>query len=257
MISGQETLEKILKVAVDANDKPLQPVLISRCGELEKKGKQKQKQKQSVVGDGAVSNDSRDRGRRRRSGSSDDVDMSASPPQRPVQRNRRQSDNVIDEGLRGRPRQRSASHSPSQAIEESGESEPESATEVHKRKRSQSPSRHNAAPMPHNDETSYGQRRRRSLPNQYAEERARRNYGEEDRYRPSPRRDNQYAGRRDGDRPRQRQDDRYRPHDRFGDDGRLGGSGGRLGNDNVGGENDPPVKYKGRGSMKYREPGRL
>ena len=254
MVSGQETLDKIINLAVDANDKPLQPVLISRCGELEKKGKQKQKQ--PAVKDSAVSTDSRDRGRRRGSGDSD-VDMSASAPQRPVQRHRRQSDNVIDEGLRGRPRQRSASHSPSNAIEESGESEPESASEMYKRKRSQSPSRHNAAPMPHNDENSYGQRRRRSLPNQYAEERARRNYGEEDRYRPSPRRNNNYAGRRDDDRPRQRQDDRYRPHDRFGDDGRLGGSGGRLGNDNAGGENDPPVKYKGRGSMKYREPGRL
>jgi peptidyl-prolyl isomerase G (cyclophilin G) len=252
MISGQETLEKITNVAVDTNDKPLQPVLISRCGELEKKGKQKQKQ--PVVKDSAVSTDSRDRGRRRRSGS--DVDMSASPQPRPVQRNRRQSDNIIDEGLRGRPRQRSTSHSPSQAIEESSESEPESATEIHKRKRSQSPSRHNADPTPHNDETSDGQRRRRSLPNQYAEDRARRTYGEEDRYRPSPRRDNtHYAGRRD-DRPRQRQDDRYRPrNDRFNDDGRL--DGGRLDNDGVGGENDPPVKYKGRGSMKYREPGRL
>lgn len=256
MISGQETLDKIINVAVDANDKPLQPVLISHCGELEQKGKQKQKQKQPVVEDGAVSADGRDRGRRRRSGSSD-VDMSASPQPRPIQRrSRRQSDNVIDEGLRGRPRQRSASHSPSQAIEESGESERESATEMHKRKRSQSPSRHNAAPMPLNDETPYGQRRRRSLPNQYAEERARRTYGDEDRYRPSPRRDNtHYAGRRD-DRPRQRQDDRYRPRDRFGNDGRLGGDG-RLSVGEDDRENDPPVKYKGRGSMKYREPGRL
>ncbi|GAB7327961.1 hypothetical protein MBLNU13_g00026t1 [Cladosporium sp. NU13] len=244
MVSGQDTLDKIINVAVDANDRPLQPVLISRCGELEKR----QKQKQPAAQDSAVSSHSRDRGRRRRSGSSD-VDMSASPQPQPVQRHRRQSDNVIDEGIRGRPRQRSAS----QAIEESDENDNDSATEKHKRKRSPSPSRHNAAPMPRNDETSQGQRRRRSLPNQYAEERNRRSYGDEDRYRPSPRRDdNRFAGR---DRPRQRQDDRYRPRNRFADDGRLGG-GERLG-DEGGGENDPPVKYKGRGSMKYREPGRL
>lgn len=244
MVSGQDTLDKIINVAVDANDRPLQPVLISRCGELEKR----QKQKQSAAQDSAVSSHSRDRGRRRRSGSSD-VDMSASPQPQPVQRHRRQSDNVIDEGIRGRPRQRSAS----QAIEESDENDNDSATEKHKRKRSPSPSRHNAAHIPRNDETSQGQRRRRSLPNQYAEERNRRSYGDEDRYRPSPRRDdNRFAGR---DHPRQRQDDRYRPRNRFADDGRLGG-GERLG-DEGGGENDPPVKYKGRGSMKYREPGRL
>lgn len=252
LVSGQETLDKIINVKVDSNDRPLSPVLISRCGELERR--QRSDRNESAVEDSAVSSVSRDRGRRRRSGSSD-VDMSASPQPRPVQRNRRQSDNVIDEGLRGRPRLRSASHSPSQAIEESDEHETESATEKHKRKRSPSPSRHNAAPMPRNDETSYGQRRRRSLPNQYAEERARKPRGDEDRYRPSPRRDdNRYAGRRD-DRPRQRKDDLYRPNDRFGDDGRLGGDG-KLGAEGAG-ENDPPVKYKGRGSMKFREPGRL
>lgn len=242
MVSGQETLDNIINVPVDANDRPLQPVLISRCGELERR----QKQKQSTAQDSGTSEHSRDRGRRRRSGDSD-VDMSASPQPQPAQRNRRQSDNVIDEGLRGRPRQRSAS----QAIEESDENDTGSMTEKHKRKRSPSPSRHKAAAPSRDDETPHGERRRRSLPNQYAEERVRRSHGDEDRYRPSPRRDgNRYAGRRD-DRPRYRQDDRYRPQNRFGDDGRLGGDGDAVG------ENDPPVKYKGRGAMKYREPGRL
>jgi peptidyl-prolyl isomerase G (cyclophilin G) len=246
MVSGQDTIDKIINVAVDPNDRPLQPILISRCGELEKQ----QRQKQPAAQDSAVSSHSRDRGRRRRSGTSD-VDMSASPQPQPTQRHRRQSDNVIDEGIRGRPRQRSAS----QAIEESDENNDESATEKHKRKRSPSPSRHNDAPIPHNDETSHGQRRRRSLPNQYAEERRRRHLGDEDRYRPSPRRDeNPYAGRRD-DRPRQRQGDSYRPSNRLGGDGRLGNPD-RLGGEG-GSENDPPVKYKGRGSMKFREPGRL
>jgi peptidyl-prolyl isomerase G (cyclophilin G) len=150
LISGQDTLSKITNVAVDANDRPLQPVLISRCGEFEGKGKQKHKQ--SIV-DSAVSPDIRDRGRRRRSSS--DVDISASPQPRPTPMARLQSNKFIDEGLRGGLRQHSVSHSPFQTVEESGESAPESATHIHKRKRSQSPSRHNAA----HDETPSGQRR--------------------------------------------------------------------------------------------------
>lgn len=249
VVSGQEILDKIAKVAVDDNDRPLRPVLVSRCGELV----QKKKQNRITTEDSAASN-SRDRGRRRRSDSSD-FDMSATPPPRPVQRHRRQSDNVIDEGLRGRPRQRSASHSPSLASQDSEEGDT-ALTEKHKRKRSPSPSRHKIAPTPSNDESSYEQRRRRSLPNQYAEDRAQRYRDDEDRYRPSPRRnDDRYAGRRD-DRPRPRQNDRYRPRDRYTDFGRLGGGDGRLGSGDTS-ENDPPVKYKGRGSMKYREPGRL
>ncbi|KAM0714900.1 hypothetical protein Q7P37_009365 [Cladosporium fusiforme] len=240
LVSGQDVLDKIAKVPVDSEDRPRHPVLISRCGELERK-----RQQQIPADESAVSSSSGDRGRRRRSGS--DVDMSASPPPRVSQRSRRQSDNVIDEGLRGRPRQRSASHSPSQAIQESEESDEVSPTEKHKRKRSPSPSRHTAAPPPRNDETSYGQRRRRSLPNQYAQDKNRRYRDDEDRYRPSPRRDNQYTGHRG-----QRQTDRYRPRDRFNDEGRLG-SNDRLEDEGTG----EKVTYKGRGSMKFREPGRL
>lgn len=248
LASGQDVLDKIAKVPVDDGDQPVHPVLISRCGELEKK-----RQQQAPADESAVS--SRDRGRRRRSGSFD-VDMSASPPPRLSQRHRRQSDNVRDEGLRGRPRQRSASHSPSPAIQDS-ETDGISPIEKHKRKRSQSPSRHNGAPPPRNDETSYGQRRRRSLPNQYAEDRYQRYRDDEDRYRPSPRRDDErYAGRRN-DQPRQRRTDTYRPrNNRFSDDGRLGGDD-RLDASGGTSENDPPVVYRGRGNMKYREPGRL
>ena len=79
------------------------------------------------------------------------------------------------------------------------------------------------------------------MPNQYADE---------DRYRPSPRKDdNRYAGGRKDDRYRPSRD-RYHDEGRLGDDGRLGGGGYS--------ENDvPAVKFKGRGVMKYREPGRL
>ncbi|KAF2217875.1 hypothetical protein CERZMDRAFT_31145, partial [Cercospora zeae-maydis SCOH1-5] len=34
LVAGDETLQRIAKVAVDKNDAPLEPVLISRCGEL-------------------------------------------------------------------------------------------------------------------------------------------------------------------------------------------------------------------------------
>ena len=51
-------------------------------------------------------------------------------------------------------------------------------------------------------------------------------------------------------------DDRYRPsrdRNKNGDDGRLGD--GRLGG-SAHEDYDPPVKFKGRGVMKYREPER-
>lgn len=246
LVSGESTLQRIAKVDVDDKDRPLEPVLVSRCGELERKKKQVQP---THVADGRVSSASRDRGRRRRSGDSD-VEMSTSPPPRAPPKARRQSDNVVDEGLRGRPRNRTHSRSPSQAIHETDESASgvDSPVEKHKRKRSHSPNRATAKPVPRPDQSAsstYSHRRRPSLPNQY---------GDEDRYRPSPRRDNnRFAGRGN----ERRRDDRYRPRDRYMEDGRLRGSDGRLGGSGDYDENDPPVKYKGRGSMKYREPGRL
>lgn len=246
LITGESTLEKIANVKTDDKDRPHEPVLISRCGELERKKKQPRPEHTS---DGRASSASRDRGRRRRSGDPD-VEMSASPPARLPPKARRQSDNVVDEGLRGRPRNRSHSRSPSQAIHETDESASgaDSPVEKHKRKRSNSPNRATAKPAPrpdHSASSTYSHRRRPSLPNQY---------GDDDRYRPSPRRDNnRFAGRGN----ERRRDDRYRPRDRYLEDGRLSGSDGRLGGSGDYEENEPPVKYKGRGSMKYREPGRL
>ena len=246
LVSGEETLERISEVDVDKNDRPIEPVLVSRCGELEKRAKKAAERPKNA----AAPPQSRDRGRRRRSDIFD-VEMENSPEPRVVQKHRRQSDNMVDEGLRGRPRQRSGSRSPSRPLsiheEEDESSEKGSPTKKHKRKRSASPSRHA-------DHVGY-ERRRRSLPNQYGEEwRNNKGYEDEDRYKPSPRRDDyRHRGRRRDESDRNgRQNDGYRPsrqQDGYSDYGRLGGGGGYD-------EHEPPVKFKGRGVMKYREPDR-
>lgn len=242
LVSGEDVLSRISKVAVDKNDRPVEPVLISRCGELERKKKKRDSQQENVA-----PAQSDDRGRRRKSdqdNNSDHMEQDSPPPER-QRRKRRQSDNVVDEGIRGRPRLRSVSRSSSHPLEEVDEEMSDnSPAKMHKRKRSPSPSRN----VDRRPENASGDRRRRSLPNQYHNVNDRdRRYEDEDRYRPSPRReDDSYPGRR-------REDDRYRPSrdrypdgDRLDSDGRLGGGGGYE-------EHDPPVKFKGRGTMKYRE----
>jgi len=252
-------LQRIAKIDVDKNDRPLEPVLVARCGELEKR-KKPAPQPQATLSAGST-----DRGRRRKSDASDEEMEDTPEPQAPRLQRRRQSDNVVDEGLRGRPRQRSGSRSVSQALPVPEEqTEPEtveqhSPVKKHKRKREPSPSRPLKDAMPQQEHDDYQRRRRPSLPNQYSEEKHNGLRGDDDRYKPSPRRaDHRYAGqRRDGEYRHQREDDRYRPsRDRDQDEhqGRLS-SNGRLadGYDDHG----PPVKFKGRGVMKYREPGRL
>ncbi|KAH9821460.1 Pro isomerase-domain-containing protein [Teratosphaeria destructans] len=244
LVSGEDVVRKIAAVDVDKNDRPIEPVLISRCGELEKR-KKAASQPHTVLKEPAMSSD---RGRKRSNNSDDDIKDSPEPAK--ARQARRQSDNVVDEGLRGRPRQRTRSRSPSKAMSTPSEEmsyEQQSPVEKHKRKRSPSPSRPT-------DRQDGGERRRRSLPNQYHE-------GEK-RYRPGPRRDDhQHRHRQNehGDSHQGRREDgrgdRYRPRDRHRDDGRLGGGGGRLGG--AYDEAEPPVKFKGRGVMKYREPGRL
>lgn len=241
LLSGEDTLQRIAEVDVDKDDRPLEPVLISRCGELEKK-----KKKIAAPLDTPPPSQSRDRGRRRRSDGSD-VEMSNSPEPGLLYKHRRQSDNLIDEGIRGRPRLRSGSRSPQRSRsvhDETEDSERGSPPKKHKRKRSQSPSRH--AGLGSNE------RRRRSLPNQYRDRREARVDGDEQRYKPSPRRDGQRHGSgRWEERERTRKDDRYRPsreRNPYGEDGRLGGGSYD--------DHEPPVKFKGRGVMKYREPER-
>lgn len=86
--------------------------------------------------------DHADRGRRRKSNDSDH-DMLDVPEPDTKHRHRRQSDNVVDEGLRGRPRQRSDSRSvssqPLSTPSDAEESQGDSHISKHKRKRSQHP----------------------------------------------------------------------------------------------------------------------
>lgn len=248
LIAGEETLKKMADVETKGEDVPVEPVLVSRCGELEKR-------KKAARGpvDPPAQTSSHDRGRRRRSASGDvEMENSPVPPSRPHQ-HRRTSDNLVDEGIRGRPRQRSGSRSPSRPLSPPSE-DPEatsgrnSPAQKHKRKRSPSPSRHA-------DGTGTYERRRRSLPNQYDQRKGRMTSTEdEERYKPSPRRDD---NRHRGGQRRDRDSDRYRPNrDRHQgrDDGRL--ADGRLGGSENFDTADPPVKFKGRGVMKYREPDR-
>ncbi|KAI5366242.1 putative cyclophilin-type peptidyl-prolyl cis-trans isomerase domain-containing protein [Septoria linicola] len=215
LVSGEDTLNRISKVAVDKTDKPIEPVLVARCGELEQKRKQDVTPQQAP----AVQAHSGERGRRRKSDPSDDEMDAGTPPPRTGRRSRRQSDNVIDEGLRGRPRARSNSRSASNPIEEEDET---SDVSVHKRKRSPSPSRH----MDRREEGAESERRRRSLPNQYRDAGIR-DHGDTDRYRPSPRRnDRRHASRKD--------DDRYRPsRERHQNSGRLNSNDGPLGEEGM------------------------
>jgi peptidyl-prolyl isomerase G (cyclophilin G) len=258
LVAGEDTLARMAKVQVNGDDKPLEPVLIARCGELERK-------KKAPVASPEPA--SKDRGRKNRRGSSANASRSPSPQPKRSQPVRRQSDHIIDENLRGRVRARSDDEDgESSAKERAIESDSQSPDSRYKRKRSPSPSRGFERKKASRDSSRSpidSRRRRRSLPNQYYDHDA-------------PTRSN------DGDRRRPRENDRYRPgngngngnrqHDK--DDNRRGGRGGRnsyrppqrqeegrLGGDTygsagAGANEESTVKFKGRGHMKFREPDR-
>ena len=60
IVTGEDALQRIAQVPVDQDDRPLQPVLVSRCGELERKKKQPATACESVE-----TSDALERGRRR------------------------------------------------------------------------------------------------------------------------------------------------------------------------------------------------
>ncbi|KAJ9629890.1 hypothetical protein H2203_002274 [Taxawa tesnikishii (nom. ined.)] len=259
LVSGDETLARMAKVDVDREDRPLTPVLIARCGELERK------KKPATAVESKATEKPTDRGRNgRRHTSSPSRSPSRTAP--PRVKNRRQSDNDVDETFRGRPRKRSESGSRLPTRSPSRDGGPSrSPARQHKRKRSPSPSRGSADGR----NISEDRRRRRSLPNQYRDDRdgkrrdtdaERRNdrVGRERmdddvrRQARSNRRDDMYARRRErGDvregRYGERRNDSYRPAR---NSGRLGGGSYSSGG------GDSGVKFKGRGSMKFREPDR-
>lgn len=244
LVSGQDTLERIAKVTVDKDDKPLQDVIISTCGELERKQKPAAP-KQAFQGSDTAMVSSTSRGRHKRRHSTSASRSRSPPPSRghtrrsasrhrhrhrtsqregsymssgsttPPARNRRRSDALPDHNLRGRLRQRSRSQSPITEKESADDDR-----ERKHRKRSPPPSR------PQSRSRSPGHRRQRSLPNQYKD------WRDDGR---SARRDRN----REGDRYSYRNDD---------SSGRLGGGGDFDDLDATGG-----VKYKGRGHMKFSE----
>jgi peptidyl-prolyl isomerase G (cyclophilin G) len=239
IVSGKDTLARMAKVQVDKDDKPMVDVIVSRCGELERKTKTatslavpgkdhnasstsrgRHKRRHSATPERSPSpsrghtreSGSRHRHRHRRhrrdDSPSSESRKSITPPDSFA--TRRRSEAAPDHNLRGRRRNRSRSPSKT-PVEETDEVSPP-AREY--RKRSSPPSRPRSK--------SPGYRRQRSLPNQY------RDWREEERIRRA-------ELERDGD--------------RYMDDssGRLGG-GGEW--DDGGGDG---VKYKGRGAMKYKE----
>lgn len=285
LVSGQDVLDKMAKVDVDDEDKPLTPVLVARSGELERKRKTAPIKRVSPARVVSLA----DRGRRPSELENSPIlptKERAVPSDLNDKRKRRQSDNHIDENLRGRPRARSGDGSTTETAIESDHSR--SPTSKHKRQRSPSPSRmlgRNKGNSKDADENhDHERRRRRSLPNQYDDEnQARRDSERRDRHgdrRRSRERDQNRDDRRgprdwddprsherrddrnDNYRPPRRQQDSYRParNNRDGRNGRL--DDGRLNNDGRLGAgadtpaNDGGIKFKGRGSMKYREPDR-
>ncbi|TLD36367.1 Proline isomerase domain containing protein [Venturia nashicola] len=171
LVSGQDTLERIAKITVDKNDKPLQDVVISTCVVLSWR---------VLLLEGAIiagvhiphpvpvrlhhPEDTR-------AAQSRAIDTD-------IDQNRRRSDASPDHNLRGRIRQRSRSQSPIAERESTNDDR-----ERKRRKRSPPPSR----PQSRSRSTEY--RRQRSLPNQYRDWRddgrsARRDRNREgDRYR--------------------------------------------------------------------------
>lgn len=236
------------EVAVDDNDRPRKPVVIQRCGELERRNKKTRSIRSAET---SQLSETSDRGRiRKEEGAANQSRKHSQVVDRDRQlvgsRKRRPSDNVRDEGLRGRPRKRSKARTDDSAIDEQSHSDlSDSPVKIHKRNRSPSPS---PAYTTEEDDEDH-RRRRRSLPNQYLNHQ-------------------RYHSRTDRQNTRQwrdshRRDDRYKrdisDRDRFGDyrraeykrdDGRLMHSGSQD-------EQTSGVKFKGRGVMKYREPGRL
>ncbi|THW74288.1 hypothetical protein D6D19_04939 [Aureobasidium pullulans] len=251
LVGGEDTLARMSKVQVDKDDKPLEPVLIARCGELERK-------KKAPIASPEPA--SKDRGRRNRRGSSASPSRSPSPRPEKSQRVRRKSDHIIDENLRGRVRARSDDEDgESSAKERAIESDSQSPDSRHKRKRSPSPSRGFERKKASRDTSRSpvdSRRRRRSLPNQYYDHDApnrsndgdRRRPRDNDRYRPNGGNENRQYNR-DGGRRAGRNS--YRPPPRQ-EEGRLGGD--TYGSAGTGAGDENAVKFKGRGHMKFREP---
>ncbi|KAL8719286.1 MAG: hypothetical protein Q9225_003688 [Loekoesia sp. 1 TL-2023] len=254
VVKGMDVCERMAKVPVDRKDRPLTEIIVSHCGELERRPKpgataQVPAQKHKRKGE---QSQERSNGKVRHYSSSNDSTTSSKRSQSPRRRKyrkrsrspRRRSDTGLDENRRGRTSTRSISPDDS-----SPKSPPRHR---HHRRRSSPPSRSRSlrrSRSPH-------LRRRptdRDRSPRYGAISGRRDRDIEDEYDRNRRQENQ-PGRRNesefdyaesyGNRVRDGQREHNKP--RQYDDGRLGGVG-------VDNEEEPEIKFKGRGSMKYRE----
>lgn len=250
VVKGMDVCERMAKVPVDKKDRPLTEVIISHCGELERRPKQglaaplrsKEPNRERYL-----VQEKKTRATRRSSSPRDTESPSRTPSKRPqhLERStsprRRRSDTGLDENRRGRTATRSAcsDDDPSQSPLKSR----------HHRKRSSPPSRSGSqmrSQSPHLRRRTTD--RDRSPRHGGVKQSHRQNWG-----------DHRKRGQGQSDRRR----DRYQSSDdrgnHTGNESRskmfLGHSGdGRLGAED--GADVPGVQFKGRGSMKFREPKR-
>lgn len=270
--------EKLAAVKVDHSDKPVVTVLISHCGELELRPKPR------IESNDKSANDKSSRGRKRtysspshsrsksqsRKHSSDDgqsyhkqrKQMESPPPTKTV-KTRRRSDVAIDETRRGRPSRRILS--PATNIADSMDQKYHMT-----RKRSASPSRspaHHGSPSPHLRREHPRSRtrsptglKRRARDRMHAREHKHEYRLDEEQLRTEEKEregvrdrfegvvEDECIDRKEG--KRQGYDSRRHGQGTYhcsGNGDRNGGQGAGI--DGTGGE----VKFKGRGSMKYRE----
>ena len=280
VVQGMEVVRMIERVDTDEEDRPLegQQVLIARCGQLEKKNKpqvQSSRAKETDTDSG--------RGRKRRrvshspsdsvSDSSGSSAMSVTPSPQMIERrekntHRRRSDAVPDHTFRGRTLTRSPStdpepdhrhkreggrkrgRSPSRSRTESQE-EKAQIPDLRRLKRRSRSAASDRTKYRREDKNADSKGRQRGRYESYRRE-------DEDAIMHEEREREGGAGRFDGAVG-------YGNGYGYGDGGRLGGGGGggsggsngRLGDGRTGrdgfGADDGGVKFKGRGSMKYRE----
>ncbi|KAL8802159.1 MAG: hypothetical protein Q9200_006687 [Gallowayella weberi] len=258
VIKGMDACERMAKVPVDKKDSPLFEVIVTHCGELERKSKPNTAPHALAKEINGEHQRTQEKGERqaKRSRSQDrstkPLDPSPSPSRsrrhhEPSTPHRRRSDTGLDENRRGRTATRSvsphvdSSRSPPRKRIYRRRSSPPSRSRSPKRSRSPHLRRRSTdrdRPPRHNGTSArYGQ---------YFDEvdtRSRRHErrldGPRDRYGPG------YYGSHADQSQRRDHNDRNRD-----DSNRLGGRNG----DADGSKEGNVVKFKGRGSMKYQEP---
>ncbi|KAL8690808.1 MAG: hypothetical protein Q9218_003834 [Villophora microphyllina] len=256
VVKGMDVCERMAKVPVDNKDRPLTEVIVSHCGELERR----QKQDSAPSSRSKEPNGKHDKVQERktktsgRSMSSKGAKASRSPSPAPAKRHRhreqstsprhRKSDAGLDENRRGRTSTRSIS-----PHDDSSQSPPRKR---HHRRRSSPPSRSRS---PRRSQSPHLRRRptdRERSPRHGDASRshtqslkAKDNHQTRDEDRLNDRRERYTSGYDRGPAGHFRNDPRMKPTQERNRDGRLGAEDGDEG---------PGVKFKGRGSMKYREP---